>query len=210
LRESQAKVFGIGLSKTGTTSLYAALDRLGFRAGTYRDLRALCLDAWFRGDFSEDPIRDYDALTDLPIGAFYRELDRRYPGSKFILTHRDRASWLESCRSYFGARPNRDDPFYRNTQIAAYGVVSFDEERFAAAYDAHLEGVTAYFAERPEDLLTLNLFAGDGWEPLCRFLGRPRPTIPFPRVKPGFDPEPARWSADLPGPFGRLLGWIRS
>ena len=100
MSQSQAKVFGIGLSKTGTTSLYAALDRLGFRSGTYRHLRALGLDAWFRGDFSGDPLGDYDALSDLPVGAFYRQLDRRYPGSKFILTHRDRESWLASCRSY--------------------------------------------------------------------------------------------------------------
>jgi hypothetical protein len=32
----------------------------------------------------------------------------------------------------------------------------------------------------PERLLVFEL--GDGWEPLCRFLGKPVPEIPFPQT----------------------------
>ena len=38
------KIFGIGLSKTGTTSLWAALDLLGYRAATFRHMRELGLE----------------------------------------------------------------------------------------------------------------------------------------------------------------------
>ena len=38
----------------------------------------------------------------------------------------------------------------------------------------------SYFANRPEDLLVLDVTAGDGWEPLCQFLGMPVPERPFP------------------------------
>ncbi|MBL0299362.1 MAG: hypothetical protein IPQ21_19985 [Betaproteobacteria bacterium] len=45
-----------------------------------------------------------EALTDTPIPSFYRELDRRYPGAKFILTVRDMESWLLSCKRQFTAK----------------------------------------------------------------------------------------------------------
>ena len=47
-------IFGVGLSKTGTTSLFAALDRMGYRAGTYRHLRALGVEDWRSGRFAKD------------------------------------------------------------------------------------------------------------------------------------------------------------
>ena len=65
------KIFGIGLSKTGTTSLYAALAYLGYRSGTYGHMKKLGLDQWWQGNFKKDYLRDFDAMTDLPIGAFY-------------------------------------------------------------------------------------------------------------------------------------------
>ena len=50
----QSKIFGIGLPKTGTTSLYAALYYLGYRAGTYRHMARLGMGEWFQGDFTID------------------------------------------------------------------------------------------------------------------------------------------------------------
>lgn len=192
---SAGKVFGIGLSKTGTTSLYAALHRLGYRAGTYRHLRTLGLEDWFRGDFRRDRLRDYDAVTDLPVGAFFPQLDRRYPSSKFVLTVRDREGWLESCRRFFAGRDNGGDRFYRDVQLAAYGCVAFSETRFRYVHETHRRNVEWYFRERPDDLLVLDLFAGDGWPELCRFLGRDVPAASFPNVKPGYDPDGARRDA---------------
>lgn len=181
------KVFGIGLSKTATTSLFAALDILGYRSGTYRHLEALGLSEWFDGHFESDYLGDYEAVTDLPVGCFFRELDRLYPGSKFILTVREMAAWLASCRSFFGPRA-QPSAFYVATQLRAYGSVTFDESRFAAAYDAHVTSVSTYFARRPTDLLVMDVFAGDGWEELCRFLGHEVPASAFPNVKPGYRP----------------------
>jgi hypothetical protein len=37
-----------------------------------------------------------------------------------------------------------------------------------------------HFADRPDALLALDLGAGDGWGPLCAFLGRGEPSVPFP------------------------------
>ena len=183
------KIFGIGLSKTGTTSLYAALHELGFRSGTYGHLKALGLEEWFRGDFDKDYLVDYDALTDLPIGCFVPQLDLRYPGSKFILTVRDFPSWLDSCRRQFTKEPDPTPGFVRDVHMAAYGVSCFNAERFEFVHTTHRRNVEWYFRDRRDDLLILDVCGGEGWEKLCEFLDCDQPNVDFPNVKPGFRVE---------------------
>ncbi len=183
------KIFGIGLSKTGTTSLYAALDRLGFRSGTFRHMRKLGLKDWMSGDFSADHLTEFDAMTDLPVGTWYRELDERYPGSKFILTVRSTDPWLSSVERQFRANPDPEPGFIRDVRLAQYGVSTFHAGRFRRILAEHEANVRAHFAGRPDDLLVLDLFSGDGWGQLCAFLRKPVPDEPFPSVKPGFRPQ---------------------
>ncbi len=78
-------------------------------------------------------------------------------------------------------------------RLAVYGITGWSESRFAHLYDTHERNVRWYFRDRPEDLLVMNVFEGDGWEQLCRFLDRPVPDVPFPNVKPGYqlsEPDP--------------------
>ena len=177
-------ILGIGLSPTGTTSLFAALDILGYRSATYRHFRGLGLDAWLEGDFSVDYLADYDAATDLPLATYYPQLDTLYPGSLFILTVRDVESWLDSARRHFTQDPG--SAFGRDVRLAAYGITGFDESRFQYVYETHLENVNTYFRERTETLLTLDIVGGEGWNKLCAFLGRPIPDVAFPHVMPGY------------------------
>jgi hypothetical protein len=177
-------IFGVGLSKTGTTSLFAALDRLGYRTGTYRHLRHLGLEEWWQGNFERDYLREYDAMTDLPIATFFPQLDARYPGSKFVLTVRELESWLESARKHF--TPPDATSFGRDVRLATYGIAGYDELRFRYVYETHLENVRAHFRSRPEALLILDIVGGEGWEKLCPFLGQEPPDVPFPHVQPGY------------------------
>lgn len=189
------KIFGIGLSKTGTTTLYAALNDLGVKTITYRHLEHRNLVKWRSGDFSEDYLSDVDGATDLPIGTYFRELDRAYPGSKFILTERPLEPWLESIAKQFRGQPDPAAQFKRDARVAMYGVSTFNRERFERVYREHGAAVREYFSGRPDDLLIQNYFAGDGWDSLCAFLNRPVPQRPFPNVKPGYDPQRSapRW-----------------
>ncbi|MBI3154319.1 MAG: hypothetical protein HYZ20_02825 [Burkholderiales bacterium] len=177
----QSKIFGIGLSKTGTSSLAQALQRLGYRT---KD----CMGAlrYLPGDLASidlDTVLAHDALTDTPIPSFYRELDARFPGSKFILTVRDRAGWLQSCRKQFNERSAAaQSEAHRKLFEDLYGTNVFDEPRFAAGYDRFVAGVREHFRGRPGDLLELDLGAGQGWDELCAFLGRPVPDAPFPKA----------------------------
>lgn len=99
----QGKILGIGLSKTGTKSLIGALAQCGLRTAHYVEhVRTLCgVGTWFSGDFEKDSLADCDAAADLPIAPFFAQLDRRYPGSKFILTVREVESWLSSVRKHW-------------------------------------------------------------------------------------------------------------
>src|SRR4030095_6669082 len=102
MADSTSKIFGIGLSKTGTTSLANALQILGYKT---RD--NIGVTNYVAGDLSSidlDLVGAFDALTDTPIPSFYRELDKRFPGSKFILTVRARDEWLTSCKKQFTQR----------------------------------------------------------------------------------------------------------
>jgi hypothetical protein len=165
------KVFGIGLSRTGTWSLTSALAALGFRALHF--------------PVNLKQIDNHDALTDTPIAADFETLDLLYPGSKFIYTTRELDDWLESCRALW---LRRQAVFDRSSLVSGfhrrlYGGTGFDPARFVAAYRRHDDRVRSYFRDRPEDLLVLDICSGDAaWEPLCSFLGVPVPDAPFPRA----------------------------
>jgi hypothetical protein len=184
---TRGKIFCLGLSKTGTSSLTEALNLLGLRAihypqdeRTFRELRA--------GRYRLPLLEEYDAVSDIPVAPFYAQFDAEYPGSKFILTVREREAWLRSCEQHWRLMeewlPNFPE-FARVHEFAsacAYGSVGFSRARFAFAYDAHLRNVAEYFRGRESDLLVLDVCAGEGWEKLCPFLGLEAPDAPFPRA----------------------------
>jgi hypothetical protein len=179
------RIFGIGLSRTGTLSLALALRELGYRTAHYVEHCAARrgLDTWLAGDFSTDELVDCDAAVDLPVAACWRGLDRRYPGSKFILTVRDEGPWLASMARLWERRPITGDDageYRRRVRLAMYGDVAPGPATLAAVAAGHQRDVVAHFGGRPADLLVLDICAGEGWDRLCAFLGRPRPASRFP------------------------------
>jgi hypothetical protein len=142
------------------------------------------------GDRLRLPILErFDVAADTPVCASFEALDAGYPGSKFILTTRDRQSWLESCHGFWAERlepyllenPRSPNAAYiRAICDKLYGGSGFDPERFLRAYDEYHARVRRHFRDRSTDLLALDICAGEGWGPLCEFLGLPRPRAEFP------------------------------
>ncbi|WP_373528649.1 sulfotransferase family protein [Nostoc sp.] len=167
-----SKIFGIGLSKTGTSSLHNALELLGY-SSVHFPLTWAAFDS-------------HDAASDLPVACRFKELDERYPGSKFILTIRDMRGWLQSCADHFGHRvkleqfPVQLRVIFMWHRQQVFGTVGYDPVLFEEAYLRHLEHVQQYFLSRPQDLLVLNICVGEGWKKLCPFLGYPILEVPFP------------------------------
>ena len=168
-------IFGVGLSKTGTTSLGAALDRLGLRCVHYPPAGAM-----LAGDFSV--LDDYDAACDISVSAVFRELDRAFPGARFLLTTRDEDRWLASAERNFA--PHLIEKYDGRPEAEVfrrvYGVTRFDRRAFIDARRRHEDAVRAHFRRRPDDLLELDLCADPSWDALCGFLGVDTPGEPFP------------------------------
>ena len=178
------RIFGIGLHKTATTSLDAALRILGYD-GAHWPSGAWARDVWDEvraAGYSQTLERSY-AVSDLPVPLLYKELDRVYPGSKFILTVRDEIDWLRSVERHFANADLRRDwkryPISNRLHNALYGRTTFDADVFRARYRRHNAEVVDYFRDRPNELLVLR--APYGWPDLCRFLDRPVPGIEYPR-----------------------------
>lgn len=178
------KVFGIGLSRTGTKSLADALEKLGFRSKHFPSLKALLWDA-----------ERYDALTDTTVALFYKRLDELYPDAKFVLTVRDETSWLDSVERFWAwsrrYRQNRADKKALKsgtiTNIVLYGSDVFNADLYVYARHRHHEDVRRYFANRPGKLLELDICGGEGYEKLCPFLGLDVLDKPFPHIHQGKD-----------------------
>lgn len=174
------RVFGIGLNRTGTTSLDAALWRLGWRSAHNPPAERMA-----RGDFGLFSTDDdaYNAGTDVSVAACYRELDEAFPGSKFVLTVRDAEDWLRSVVSHFAKLPKwSGEGDWKTIRERVYSSPWPTPEQFLEGYRAHLIGVAQHFRERPDDLLVMNISAGEGWEKLCPFLGVSIPDIDFPNT----------------------------
>src|SRR5690606_5732251 len=97
----RTKVFGIGLNKTGTSSLRAALEHLGYRVcGPRKHL----LKAMRRGDFSgfDEVVEAYDAFEDVPWPLVFEYLYERYgSNTKFVLTTRSSPErWFKSIENH--------------------------------------------------------------------------------------------------------------
>ncbi|MFF3002281.1 sulfotransferase family protein [Kitasatospora sp. NPDC057940] len=182
------KIFGVGLTRTGTRSLTAALGVLGFDVvhypvdrATYRTLLA--------GSARFPLLESHDGITDITVVPYYQDLDLAWPGSKFVLTVREEEGWLRSCRAHWG-RPLPEEAvrsevhleLQRFLRSAVYGCHAFHAERFRGVHRRHVAGVTGYFAGREDDLLVLDVVGGEGYERLAPFLGVPVPEGPFPHV----------------------------
>lgn len=172
----QEKVFCVGFQKTGTTSLQYALSLLGYRVAGVFSVRDLQEFSQVRERALELAMR-FDAAGDNPWAVLFRDLDARFPGSKFILTMRDPERWYESVCKHFGSSSTK-------LRQWIYGAASPIGNR--AAYvnrlQRHAFEVRSYFAGREADFMEFDVFSGDGWNRLCSFLVKPVPKRDFPEL----------------------------
>ncbi|KAI1096424.1 hypothetical protein F5B19DRAFT_146074 [Rostrohypoxylon terebratum] len=201
------KVLVLGMPRTGTQSLADALERLGISPvyhmrevgkNKHQSLWIEALDAKFedRGEpFNREKfdqiLGSYEALSDYPAAIFPEELMAAYPEASVILSvRRSEDEWLASMKStlwhaYTHAPSPNPSPmaplsekYHRhcwNNDLPNQGL---------AAYRAHNELVRRLV--RNQGRKYLEYVPGDGWAPLCAFLGveegmAPRAQEPFPR-----------------------------
>lgn len=196
------KIIGAGLGRTGTKSLQAALDQLGF--GPCYHMMELFEHpehgpTWMAA-IEGNPVdwasflRGYESCVDFPACSFYKEMMAVFPDAKVLLSVRDPERWyqstLETIHAIVSVWPTRwFGPF-----LPKFGVVHrvssaviwkklfegrfLDREFALRRFREHTEEVIRYV---PADRL-LVFDVKQGWGPLCEFLGVPVPSTPFPHL----------------------------
>jgi hypothetical protein len=177
------KVFGIGLPKTGTKTLGECFLELGFKHRSC-DMQ---LAAQAKRNEMENVLaeaRNYETFEDWPWFFLYRALDRTFPGSRFVLTLRkDTEAYLASLKQHHERQGIRREGFVEPSwwrDVFGFPPDQWDYSKSALRYERHNREVMEYFKDRPQDLLVVCWEHGDGWEPLCDFLGKRVPRRPFP------------------------------
>ena len=169
------KVFGLGVQKTGTSSLRSAYRILGLSTGSWMSGRFSKVDEAETLELALQEAHAKDACANNPWPKYYKELLETFPDAKFILTVRDENAWVKSCQRYFEEREWPElEWFYGHSKFAG------NEEHFRQVMRDHNQAVIDHFAEQGKELLIFNPSAGDGWEELCGFLDLPIPEEEFP------------------------------
>lgn len=186
---------GAGFGRTGTYSLKAALEHLGFgpchhMSKVIDDPRQV--EAWSEVDAGRP---DYDAIfagfrsaVDFPVSAYWQDVLGAMPDAKVILSHRDAEDWYGSFSQTIlplilekEAWPKNAVPWFAMIEKVIIGKAlggRTDREGILKAYRANEAAARDLEAQGK----ALVFSARDGWEPLCRFLGVAVPDAPFPKT----------------------------
>jgi hypothetical protein len=196
------RVIGAGLGRTGTKSLQAALEQLGF--GPCYHMHELFAHpshgpTWMAAIEGEPVdwagfLRGYGSAVDFPSCSFYKELMVAFPDAKVLLSVRDPQRWYDSCLEtiyeivhswptpWFGRFIPKFAPVYRvSTELIWKEMFEgrfLDRDFAIRRFQQHTEEVIRHV---PADRL-LVFDVKQGWAPLCEFLGVPVPDTPFPHL----------------------------
>ncbi|MAF84239.1 MAG: sulfotransferase [Gammaproteobacteria bacterium] len=142
-----------------------------------------------KGDFDSvlQKTRGYDVLEGFPWFMIYKELDQRIPGSRFILTTREKKSWYKSVADHIG---DIRSPPHEWIYGRGKGIPLEDKAHTLAVCDDHNKSVIKYFEDRPNDLLILDLYADDKWQQVCKFLDHEVPEENYPHSNKASDKNP--------------------
>jgi hypothetical protein len=193
------KIIGAGFGRTGTLSLQAALQELGFAKCHHmmemfkHPSKAIGFLAAVNGEPVDwdDLLDGYQATVDWPCCTFYKELMIHSPDAKVILSVRDPERWYASAfstiyRASLHAGISSWIPIIKNVVAMIQRLIwdgtfdgrfsdkSFAIEQFQRHNQEVLDTVPA------EKLLVFEVT--QGWEPLCKFLDVPMPNTPFPHL----------------------------
>jgi len=202
------KVIGAGYGRTGTSSLKSALEMLGFGPTHHmfeiiiHPEQARFWDALAYGKSVnwDEVFEGYNSSVDWPSCKYYKELADHWPDAKVILSLRNPKSWYKSVSETI--MPSMKGPMIlpNGKRVGPPGDFAkiligdqtfgqdLSEEHMIEVYERHNEEVKRTI---PKDRL-LVFQATDGWEPLCRFLGVPVPSEPYPKLNTTEDMQARR------------------
>jgi len=200
---ADVRVIGAGFGRTGTWSLKAALEQIGFGPAFHMvdliphpDRAPLFLAALNGEDVDWSEVFDgYSATVDWPGCTFYDRILAAYPSAKVILSVRDPEKWYASAeRTIYALKEaalrdalETDGPAAPPEVLGMIKTLIWDttfEDRFAdkdfaiSVFEKHNEAVRQTV---PADQLLVYEIQ-QGWAPICEFLGVETPAGDFPHL----------------------------
>ena len=195
------KVIGSGFGRTGTLSMKAALEQLGFGPCYHMEevfKRPKHIQEWHHLAHGK-PIdwhnlfQNFQSTVDFPASVYYQELMDAFPEAKVIHTVRDPERWYDSTNETI-YQASTVFPSWLQKMVKPIGWFIEMQERII--WQKQLEGsfenrkrAIEIFEQHTEEVKRvvpadrLLLFSvKEGWEPLCQFLDVPMPDTPFPHV----------------------------
>ena len=198
------RVIGVGLGQTGTHSLSAALELLGFGECFHADKMleqgdVKAAQAWL--DIAagkparwNDIFREYRSIASFPAWALYKEMLAQFPDARVVLTVRDKEQWFNDINAgdyaAFKADPSWLFWFSPVKRVMRklekllildrkYHHKLHDRQYALEVFEEHIQEVRRAV---PADRLLI-FDVKQGWGPLCDFLNVPVPgDKPFPRL----------------------------
>ncbi|WP_413699501.1 sulfotransferase [Psychromonas sp. KJ10-10] len=160
-----SKIFIIGLPRTGTTSISVALLEKGFKVA--------------HTAFTQRTFELAEVISDCPCFSDYQQLDRLFPGSKFVYLQRELSLWLPSMQRLLSKMAPHLQPktghfnpvlkrsFEQTFELSRINVITDEHLRYC--YNNHQKQVETYFKNR-QDLLSINISEPRSLATLMRFL----------------------------------------
>lgn len=198
------KLIGAGFGRTGTMSLKAALEQIGY--GPCFHMIDLIKDPtplhYWKSAAAGEPmdweqaLDGWESTIDWPACTYWEQLIQVWPEARVLLSVRDPDAWYESTvksikeaaeagtkgelKGGTAPPPSPETMATINHQIWDGTFEGrFEDREFAIAkFEEHNEAVKAGV---PEDRL-LVYEVGQGWGPLCEFLRVEEPDGPFPHL----------------------------
>ena len=157
------KVFCIGYPRTGTVSQTKALSQLGFKSWHFgRKYYNETFHALKTGQFDKNVLSKFDAFADVPIFFIYKELDKQWPDSKFVLITREKNSWFGSMTHVMKLAKRRHK---NNNKVNEF----LWSNMYPEMIEEHTDKVKKYFSNR-NDLFIKGIKEVD-YDSLASFLG---------------------------------------
>nr|XP_002122744.1 uncharacterized protein LOC100181848 [Ciona intestinalis] len=203
------KVIMAGLPKTGTKTMHAAFDIIGYSVYDIMEHFWLHGDQWNKfwsgkGTIAdlEEMYKDVDTCVDGPIFYYWEELLQAFPDAKIILTIRDEDQWWKSMQKQVeNMQSNKMFSAMMTLSPTGHRYLRFVRRmmmvEFGSMFDLHdiIHGKNVmnemicrrtfrqsnlYVMQKAPKTNLLVYKVSDGWEPLCKFLDVPVPNVPFP------------------------------
>lgn len=207
----------VGLSRTGTSSLKAALSIL-LPGITYHGMDFLneinnpdSYTFWLamsEGRATTKMIRDYfisrqcSAVCDVPSILYWREIHAAFPSAKLVLTERDPGHWFTSINNTLVPLAIMVDRwswmlkiicfvFYGRTYQISLLRMLLDQFNKKELQDE--QSARKFYSDWTREIVSatnnnvLQFEVAAGWAPLCQYLGCPTPQQNFPRLNDSTD-----------------------